>query len=113
MCKFLPFTHFYGLVIVPVLAMMLAFPASAQIFYLRYFLGHERWKGLQFDIKWHFLANLDLRAARHLLYIHVLQHYFFNNMVLLSGELYRSRWNCIFIGRRGLGNSAADKQSYS
>ena len=31
MCKFLPFTHFYGLVIVPVLAMMLAFPASAQI----------------------------------------------------------------------------------
>ena len=27
----LPFTHFYGLVIVPVLAMMLAFPASAQI----------------------------------------------------------------------------------
>ena len=31
MCKLLPFTHFYGLVIVPVLAMMLAFPASAQI----------------------------------------------------------------------------------
>ena len=31
MCKFLPFSHFYGLVIVPVLAMMLAFPASAQI----------------------------------------------------------------------------------
>src|SRR5262249_24033494 len=31
MCKFLPFAHFYGLVIVPVLAMMLAFPASAQI----------------------------------------------------------------------------------
>src|SRR5262245_51890256 len=30
MCKFLPFTHFYGLVIVPVLAMMLALPASAQ-----------------------------------------------------------------------------------
>ena len=30
MCKFLPFTHFYGLVIVPVLAMMLAFPATAQ-----------------------------------------------------------------------------------
>ena len=32
MCKFLSFTHFYyGLVIVPVLAMILAFPASAQI----------------------------------------------------------------------------------
>jgi lipoprotein-anchoring transpeptidase ErfK/SrfK len=32
MCKFLSFTHFYyGLVIVPVLAVMLAFPASAQI----------------------------------------------------------------------------------
>jgi len=31
MCKFLPFSHFYGLVIVPVLAMMLAFPASAQV----------------------------------------------------------------------------------
>ena len=31
MCKFLPFSHFYGRVIVPVLAMMLAFPASAQI----------------------------------------------------------------------------------
>jgi L,D-transpeptidase catalytic domain len=31
MCKFLSFAHFYGLVIVPVLAMMLAFPASAQI----------------------------------------------------------------------------------
>ena len=31
MCKFLPFTHFYGLAIVPVLAMMLAFPASAQV----------------------------------------------------------------------------------
>ena len=31
MCKLLPFTHFYGLVIVPVLAMMLAFPAIAQI----------------------------------------------------------------------------------
>jgi hypothetical protein len=31
MCKSLPFTHFYGLVIVPVLAVMLAFPASAQI----------------------------------------------------------------------------------
>src|SRR5262245_58546408 len=31
MCKFLPSTHFCGLVIVPVLAMMLAFPASAQI----------------------------------------------------------------------------------
>jgi hypothetical protein len=30
MCKLLPFTHFYGLVIVPVLAMMLAFPAIAQ-----------------------------------------------------------------------------------
>jgi lipoprotein-anchoring transpeptidase ErfK/SrfK len=30
MCKVLPFTLFYGLVIVPVLAMMLAFPASAQ-----------------------------------------------------------------------------------
>jgi L,D-transpeptidase catalytic domain len=31
MCKFLSFTHFYyGLVIVPVLAMILAFPASAQ-----------------------------------------------------------------------------------
>jgi hypothetical protein len=30
MCKFLPFSHFYGLVIVPVLAMMLALPASAQ-----------------------------------------------------------------------------------
>ena len=31
MCKFLPFTHFYGLVIVAILAMMLAFPAAAQI----------------------------------------------------------------------------------
>ena len=31
MCKLLPVTHFYGLVIVPVLAMVLAFPASAQI----------------------------------------------------------------------------------
>jgi hypothetical protein len=31
MSKFLSFAHFYGLVIVPVLAMMLAFPASAQI----------------------------------------------------------------------------------
>jgi hypothetical protein len=31
MCKFLSFARFYGLVIVPVLAMMLAFPASAQI----------------------------------------------------------------------------------
>ena len=31
MCKLLPFTHFYGLVIVPVLVMMLTFPASAQI----------------------------------------------------------------------------------
>jgi L,D-transpeptidase catalytic domain len=30
MCKFLPFTHFYGLVIVPVFVMMLALPASAQ-----------------------------------------------------------------------------------
>jgi hypothetical protein len=30
MCKLLPSTHFYGLVIVPVLAMMLALPASAQ-----------------------------------------------------------------------------------
>ena len=30
-CVLLPFTHFYGLVIVPVLAMMLAFPAIAQI----------------------------------------------------------------------------------
>jgi hypothetical protein len=30
MCKFLPPAHFYGLLIVPVLAMMLAFPASAQ-----------------------------------------------------------------------------------
>ena len=31
MCEFLPLAHFHGLVIVPVLAMMLAFPASAQI----------------------------------------------------------------------------------
>ena len=31
MCKLLPFTHFYGLVILPVLAMTLAFPAIAQI----------------------------------------------------------------------------------
>src|SRR5262245_27715185 len=31
MRKVLPFAHFYGLVIVPVLAMMLAFPASAQV----------------------------------------------------------------------------------
>lgn len=31
MCKFLPFSHFYGLVMVPVLATMLAFPVSAQI----------------------------------------------------------------------------------
>jgi len=31
MCKLVPLTHFYGLVIVPVLAGMLAFPASAQI----------------------------------------------------------------------------------
>jgi hypothetical protein len=30
MCKFLPFAHFYGLVIVLVLAVMLAVPASAQ-----------------------------------------------------------------------------------
>ena len=30
MCKFLPFAHFFGLVIVLVLAMMPAFPASAQ-----------------------------------------------------------------------------------
>ena len=30
MSKLLPFTHFYGLVIVPVFAMMLALPASAQ-----------------------------------------------------------------------------------
>src|SRR5262245_39853733 len=30
MCKFLPLTYFYGLVIAPVLAMMLTFPASAQ-----------------------------------------------------------------------------------
>ena len=30
MCKFLPFSNFYGLAIIPVLAMMLAFPASAQ-----------------------------------------------------------------------------------
>jgi hypothetical protein len=30
MCKFLPFAHFYGLVIVLVLAVMLALPASAQ-----------------------------------------------------------------------------------
>src|SRR4029434_4787553 len=30
MCKVLPFTRFYGLVIVPVLATMLAFPAAAQ-----------------------------------------------------------------------------------
>ena len=30
MRKVLPFTNFYGLVIVPVLAMMLAFPATAQ-----------------------------------------------------------------------------------
>src|SRR5215831_17700558 len=31
MRKVLPFAHFYGLVIVPVLAMMLAFTASAQV----------------------------------------------------------------------------------
>ena len=31
MCKLSPFTHFYGLVIVPVLAMMLVFPAIAQV----------------------------------------------------------------------------------
>src|SRR5262249_23977061 len=31
MRKVLPFAHFYGLVIVPVLAMMLAYPASAQV----------------------------------------------------------------------------------
>jgi hypothetical protein len=31
MRKVLPFAHFYGLVIVPVLAIMLAFPASAQV----------------------------------------------------------------------------------
>jgi L,D-transpeptidase catalytic domain len=31
MCKLLPSTHVYGLVIVPVLTMMLAFPASAQV----------------------------------------------------------------------------------
>jgi len=30
MCKFLPFAHFFGLVIVLVLAMMPTFPASAQ-----------------------------------------------------------------------------------
>ena len=30
MCKFFPFSHLYSLVIVPVLAMMLVFPASAQ-----------------------------------------------------------------------------------
>ena len=30
MCKVLPFTRFYGLVIVPVLATLLAFPAAAQ-----------------------------------------------------------------------------------
>ncbi len=30
MCKVLPFTRFYGLVIVPVLATMLAYPAAAQ-----------------------------------------------------------------------------------
>ena len=28
MCKFLPFSHFYGRVIVPVLAMVLAFPGA-------------------------------------------------------------------------------------
>ena len=44
---------------------------------LRYLLGHERWKGLQFDIWWYFLADPDLAAAGHLLDMHVLQHYFF------------------------------------
>jgi hypothetical protein len=56
---------------------------------LRYLLGHEWWKGPQFDLSWYFLANPDLGAAGHWLDMHVLQHDFFNNMVLLSGELDR------------------------
>jgi hypothetical protein len=78
---------------------------------LRYLLGYEWWKGLQFDIGWYFLANLDLRAARHLLDMHVLQHNFFNNVVLLSGELDRPRRNRLFIVRGDLGNGAADQKS--
>ena len=61
---------------------------------LRYFFGHEWWKGLQFDISLgYFLANFDLGAARNLLDMHVLQHDFFNDVVLLGGELDRPRWS--------------------
>jgi hypothetical protein len=58
---------------------------------LRYLLGHERWKGPQFDIGWYFLANPDLGAAGRWLDMHVLQHDLFNHVVLLSGELDRPR----------------------
>ena len=46
-------------------------------FDLRYLLGHEWWKGPQFDLSWYFLANPDLGAAGHWLDMHVLQHDFF------------------------------------
>ena len=72
--------------------------------YLWYLLGQERWKVLQFDVGWYFVANPDLGATGHLLDIRVLQHNFFNNVVLFSGELDRPRRNRLFIVRWRIGN---------
>jgi hypothetical protein len=78
---------------------------------LRHLLGDEWWKGLQFDISRYFLANFDLGAARNLLDMRVLQHDFFNDVVLLGGELDRPRRNRLFIVRWSLRNGSAEQKS--
>jgi hypothetical protein len=41
-----------------------------------------RWKGVQFDIGWHFVANPNLVGAGHLLDVHVLKIFFYDVILL-------------------------------
>jgi hypothetical protein len=77
-------------------------------FYLRHFLDHEGWKGVQSNIGWHFVANPNLVGAGYLLDMHVLKIFFYD-VILLRRELDGSRRNQLpFVGWR-LSNGASDQ----
>ena len=77
---------------------------------LRHLLAYKGWKASQFDIRGDLLADLDLGAAGHLLNMQVFQHDFFNNVILLSGELDRPGWNRVFIIRWGLSKGTTEQK---
>ena len=79
---------------------------------LRHLLAYKWWKAPQFDIRGDLLADLDLGvAAGHLLNMQVFQHDFFNNVILLSGELDRPGWNRVFIIRWGLSKGTTEQKT--